>query len=169
MLPETDRNVLDKIMLLKTKNPEVTSWPTDTEIAAELPYFAAFLRDWDPPEHTKPPAGKGRFGVLTYRHPDLMQAAASTDVTSSFEELLDLWRTEWFAPGGPGEGDEHWVGNPTGLFSAIGRNDRLKQVLDKNFPHTTAIGTHLNKLIRRNLGYVEKIGHREYRITKATN
>jgi hypothetical protein len=168
MLPETDRNILDKIMLLKTKSPDVDRWPTDREIAQELPYFAAFLRDWEAPEHTKPAAGKGRFGVVTYRHPDLMQAASSTDVTSSFEELLELWRTEWFAAGGPGEGAQSWTGSPTGLFSAIGMNDRLKQVLDKNFPHTTAIGTHLNKLIRR-MGagsYITKTGHRTYIIVR---
>jgi len=170
MLPETDRNILDKIMLLKTKAPEVDRWPTDAEIAAELPYFAAFLRDWEPPEHTKPAPGKGRFGVVTYRHPELMQAASSTDVTSSFEELLDLWRKEWFAPGGPGEGDQEWTGTPTGLFSAIGRNDTLKQVLDKNFPHTTAIGTHLTKIIRRHgsTSYVTKVGHRNYTIARPT-
>jgi len=168
MLPETDRNIMDKIMLLKTRSPDVDTWPTDLEIAAELPYFAAFLRDWEPPAHTVPPVGKARFGVVTYRHADLMQAAASTDITSSFEELLDLWRTEWFAAGGPGEGDDAWNGNPTGLFSDIGRNDRLKQVLDKNFPHTTAIGTHLNKLIRRTASYVTKTSHREYRIARPT-
>lgn len=170
LLPETDRNILDKIMLLKTKAPDVDRWPTDAEIAAELPYLAAFLRDWDPSEETKPAAGKGRFGVMPYRHPDLMQAAASTDVTSSFEELLILWRQQWFSPGGPGEIDQSWSGTPTGLSSAISRNEALRDILARNFASTTTIGTHLNKLIRRmgDGGYISKTDHRSYVIKRPT-
>ena len=42
MLPATDQNILDKIMLLKTKTPTVQKWPSDEEIAAELPSFGGF-------------------------------------------------------------------------------------------------------------------------------
>ena len=168
MLPETERNILDKIMLLKTKNPDVDYWPSDTEIAAELPFFCAFLRDWVPPEHTVPPIGKRRFGVNCYRHPELMLSAVSTNPTSSFEELLDIWRLEYFGPGGPGETAPEWQGNPTALVAAIGRNDALKAIMDRNFSNTTVVGTHLSKLVKRGAPYLARSGHRRYILKRPT-
>jgi hypothetical protein len=170
LLPETERNILDKIMLLRSKSPEVDYWPSDAEIAAELPFFAAFLRDWTPPPETVPPPNKKRFGVNSYKHPDLLLAANATNATSSFEELLELWRTEWFAPGGAGESQLYWEGTPTALSQDVSRNDTLANILDRNFSSVTALGTHLTKLVRRHEGrpnpLVTRTGHRRYRISR---
>ncbi|EIQ01129.1 hypothetical protein OpiT1DRAFT_05697 [Opitutaceae bacterium TAV1] len=166
ILPEVERNILDKIMLLRTKQPDVEFWPSDAEIAAELPYFAAFLRDWTPPAHTLPPLNRRRFGVIPYHHADLLQSAVSTNATSSFEELVSLWREEWFGPGGPGESAQQWDGTPTALHQAINRNDSLRAILDTNFRSTTAIGIHLNKLLSRGTPYLQRLGHRRYAILR---
>ncbi len=169
VLPETERNILDKIMLLLTKMPDVTSWPTDAEIAKELPYLAAFLRDWVPPAHTVPPPNRKRFGVVPYHHGDLLKSALSMGSTSSFEELLQLWRTDWFGPGGPGETLDSWEGNPTGLQQSMALNTTLKSILDRNFASTTALGVHLTKLVRRSPGYIHSQGPRLYKIDRPTS
>ena len=164
MLPEVEINILDKIMLLKTHKPSVSHWPSDKEILAELPFFGAFLRDWVVPEHCK---GSPRFGVAPYKHADLAAAAGSISATSSFDELLNLWRAEWFAEGGGGVDETTWTGNPTALLQCMSLNESLKPILDKNFSSPTGIGMHLNKLIRRQVGYVTPGGHRIYVIHKS--
>lgn len=166
LLPETEINILDKIMLLKVKRPVVAYWPTDAQLATELPYFAAFLRDLQPPAECLPPADNPRFGVAPYKHHDLLVSAGSTSITSSFEELLLLWRKQWFAPGGAGENDAEWVGNPTDLHAAINLNESLRSVLDRSFSSTTSIGMNLNKLIRRGVPYLASVGHRMYAISR---
>ena len=162
MLPETERNILDKVNILKVKKPGMSTWPTDKEIAAELPYLAAFLRDWSYPAHTLPPTGDVRFGVVSYKHADLLRSASSTGTASSFEELLQLWRAAWFAPSGAGEHDQTWEGNPTALCQAIGRNETLKQILDRNFSNTNGMSTQLNKLVHRKASYITRTSDRHY-------
>ena len=168
ILPETEINILDKIMLLLTKMPDVTTWPTDVQVAAELPFFGAFLRDWVPPDHVIPPPGKRRFGVMPYKHPELMRAAGGISKTSSFEEVLQIWRKDWFRAGGPGEGDANWVGNPTQFLAALSLNIGLTSIVAKNFPSQTGIGIHLNKLIARGVTYLTTMGHRQYAIARPT-
>lgn len=166
ILPEVERNILDKIMLLRTKHPEVDSWPSDAEIAAEIPYFAAFLRDWVPPEHTQPDLKRRRFGVVPYHHEDLLRSAVSLDATSSFEELLLIWRREWFGAGGPGESQPHWEGNPTELMQALLLNQSLKSMVERSFPNATTVGMHVSKLLRRGVPYLSRTGHRAYRLAR---
>lgn len=165
MLPETEINILDKIMLLKTKAPNVDNWPNDAEIAAELPFFGAFLRDWVVPDHCKPAANKSRFGVNPYKHHDLVKAAASTSRTSAFEDLLTLWREDYFE----NSTDTHFEGNTTKLYQSIALNESLKSLLDRLVPSQQHIGTHLNKLILRGVGYVQRTGDRTFRINRVEN
>ena len=146
MLPETDRNILDKIMLLKVKAPSVDSWPTDEELDAELPYFGAFLRDVEIPDKCK---GTERFGVAPFLHPALLEAAAGTSETATFEDLLMMWRSEWFASGGVGAADLNWTGKATDLLTAICRNDSLYPIVQGNFRTARSIGIHLNKLLKQ--------------------
>ncbi len=160
MLPETKRNILDKIMLIKVKTPSVPYWPSDAQIAAELPLFGAFLRDWVVPVRCHP--DNPRFGVSPYKHEGLLQAAGSTSVTCSFEELLKIWREEWFAAGGAGEGDPYWRGNPTALHQDVARNENLRPILDRSFSSATSIGMHLNKLLKRGVLYLTNPAHRTY-------
>jgi hypothetical protein len=118
ILPDIEVGNADKTNLHKSKKPSVTTWPTDAQLAAELPFFGAFLRDMEVPEHCRPPADNPRFGVMPYKHPDLVVVAGSSSPSASFEELLQLWRKDWFAPGGPGENEQVWTGNPTGLHAS---------------------------------------------------
>ena len=164
MLPLADIQVFDKIIVLKTQNPQMPYYPTDAAIAAELPFFAAWLRDWTPPAGLA--YGQGRFGLRAYAHPELVRAALSTSPTASFEEVLADWRREWFAPGGGGERDSEWIGNPSSLQRVMYMNEFLRPNL-KNFQTPVLIGMHLNKLVKQSPTFVFSGGdHRQYRITR---
>jgi hypothetical protein len=161
ILPELDVNILDKIMLLKVKRPQMEFWPSDTQLLAELPYFGAFLRDFEPPAEC---IGNVRFGVQPYRHPDLVCASNSISTTTSFEEVLEIFRVDWFKDG-PGREDTEWVGNPTKLLSDMDRLPSIRNNIAKNFASATRIGVHLNKLMRMENPTVTRAGWRTYRIT----
>ncbi len=165
ILPQTDINILDKIMLVMMQKITVPGWQmADDQIAAELPFFAAFLRDWAAPGYCQ--ATDPRFGVASYAHPDLLASAGSTSTTASFEELLLLWRKEWFAPGGVGEGLASWTGNPTELSSDINRNEGLRQSFARNYGSPTAVGMHLNKLLKLERTYLTCPSRRVYEIAR---
>lgn len=168
VVPQIDISILDKIMLLKMRRPSFDGWEmTDEEIGRELPYLGAFLRDFDPPEYTRP--DRPRFGVQPYHHPALLAAAESTDESSSFEEVLRHWSDDWFAPGGPGSDDEEWLGNPTELLLVMERNDRLKGVIARNFPSAAVVGRRLNQMVNKgSAAWVSRTGNRRYRIVRPT-
>lgn len=164
MLPETEINIMDKILLMKTKQPEVDYYPSDAEIERELPHLGAFLRDWTIPDHCLPPANRRRFGIAPYHHPELVEAAASVSHTSSFEDLLQLWRTDYF------ENDRtnlYWEGTSTRLLQFMVLNEGIRPIVEKNFGNPTTIGMHLNKLINRGSTYLSgNPGTRIYRIQR---
>ena len=165
ILPQTDINIQDKIMLVMMQAQPTAGWEmTNAQIDAELPFFAAFLRGWTPPDYCVP--ADPRFGVSAYAHPDLLASAGSTSTTASFEELLTLWRTEWFGPGGVGEETPLWAGNPTGLSQDISRNEGLKAVLSRNYASPTTVGLHLSKLAKAGRPYLTRTGDRSYEIAR---
>lgn len=169
VVPQIDISILDKIMLLKMRRPSFDGWEmSDEEIERELPYLGAFLRDFTPPEHTRP--DRPRFGVQPYHHPALLAAAESTDESSSFEEVLRHWCEDWFATGGPGSGDSEWLGNPTELLLVMERNDRLKGVIARNFPSAAVVGRRLNQMVNKgSASWVSRTGNRRYRIVRPQN
>lgn len=165
ILPQTDINILDKIMLLLMRPIPVPGWEmTDAEIDAELPFFAAFLRDSVPPEYCTPT--NPRFGVAAYAHPDLLEVARNTSALASFEELINLWRADWFGPGGIGESDAQWTGNPSQLWSAIERNEQLRTLLRQNCSTSTWVGRRLNGLIRSGCSFIGKPTKRTYSVAR---
>jgi hypothetical protein len=164
VLPQTDIHILDKIMLLKLQSQPGPGWEmTDAQIDAELPFFAAFLRDWVPPAYCLP--ADPRFGVAAYAHPDLLASANSTNVTASFEELLTLWREWYFAPGAAGEDLASWVGNPTELGSAITLNEGLRHSVGRAYS-AVQIGIHLSKLVKQGRPYLVRLADRRYEIAR---
>lgn len=163
ILPQTDINIADKLMLIMMKSQPTPGWEmSDAQLDAELPFFGAFLRDWSPPDYCT--ATNPRFGVATYAHPDLLVSAGSTSPTASFRELLELWRDEWFLPGAYGEADQAWCGNPTSLCQAIGKNDSLRALFVRY--NANQVGMHLAKMHRQGVAYLTRTGDRTYAITR---
>lgn len=162
ILPQTDISILEKIMLILLQTPPPGWEMTDDQVSQELPYFAAYLRDWQPPAYALPT--DPRFGVAAYAHPDLVASANSTNATASFEELLLLWRDEYFADGGPGEDAESWTGNPTQLSQSIARNESLNRVIGRM--STVQVGMHLSKLVKIGRPYITRQADRRYVIQR---
>ena len=105
MLPSTETNLMDKIMLLRA-NATNLDFPSDEQILIELPHFTAFLRDM--PKDPGIWVG-GRFGIKPYHDPDLRQAAEDSQETTSAKELICQWAKCHFGIDGPGATAEEWV------------------------------------------------------------
>jgi len=144
---------------------ETPGWEmSDEQIAAELPFFAAFLRDWAAPEYTRP--ANPRFGVVPYLHSELLESADNTNDTSRFKELVDSWRPIWFRQGGVGESDATWEGNATDLEQAIHRNENLRESLRRVSRNVKETGTHLNKMLNQHCPYLSRPTTKKYVIAR---
>jgi hypothetical protein len=74
-------------------------------LADELPHLAAWLRDWEIPEHV---VGDSRYVVKSYHHPLLLEESRASSANYSFFEYLDVFlrqykadhpdKTEWRGP-----------------------------------------------------------------------
>lgn len=92
MLPTLEINNLDKLILLRTTS-RLTVFPENVGslVAAELPFFARWLLDWEMPAELR---GTSRFGVKCVHDPSLLQAALQSETSYAFLELLELFRRE---------------------------------------------------------------------------
>jgi len=163
MLPQTEINILDKILLIKVKRHCFFGggWPSEKQIDQELPYFAAYLRDYKIPPQC---VGSSRFTIQPYQHPDLLEAARSTSSTASFEELLNQWQESYFKV----KGRDFWEGTPTDLLRELLRDESIKPIVDKNYNSVNNLTIHLNKLIKFSQGGVQSIDHSGRRLFRIT-
>lgn len=162
MLPSTEINLLDKIMLLRAHMTDLDPFPSDEEVAAELPHLCAWLRDMplDPAIWIK-----GRFGIKAYHDPDLLQAAEDSQATTSAKELIAQWAQVYFGPEGAGANATEWQGNPTNLISEFSRSEATRELAAKLMPTAVQAGKFLNKLINRGepwLAYHRTANERTY-------
>lgn len=165
LLPQADINIMDKLMLVMMQKIETAGWEmSDEQIAQELPFFGAFLRDWVPPDYTIPT--NPRFGVATYAHPTLLASAGSSNAAAAFDELLLDWRSGYFAAGSVGEDLPNWAGNPTTLITDIFRNEALGRACDPRFKSADRVGRYLNQLIKAGRTYITSPAKRTYAITR---
>lgn len=81
-LPDITLSAYNKIMLLLTVSKEnkfqgfcKTHEENQAILAEELPYFARWLLNWQPPKRTEE-VDETRFGVRAYHHPELLKKAA---------------------------------------------------------------------------------------------
>jgi hypothetical protein len=98
-LPSLDQSNLEKVSMFQVKRGiylpgEVAQ---KKHLDSELPYFARFLLNWEPPEWTNAPDSyRGRFSVRAYHHEDLREAAASVGsvaaVLDVLQDMMDDWR-----------------------------------------------------------------------------
>jgi len=167
MLPQADIAVFDKSLVLKVQIPSVPAlFPSNAEIMVELPYFAAWLRDWVPPEYVQ--YDQGRFGVRSYTHPKLHEMARSISHATTFTEVIEDWRKEYFRSGGPGEALQAWVGHPSKLQRDIEAFDELWPNM-ANFRTANQIGVYLHKLVRLGTPWITSEGPRTFTILRPDN
>jgi hypothetical protein len=120
IIPDLEISALDKTMLFRTTRVAY-NFPPDEEIEAilrrEMPFFARWLLDWVPPEHTK---GTNRFGVAHYHEKSLLRQAEHSSRSNAFSEILEDWADQWF--------DEHptmqhWEGTAFQLLKAFSQEE----------------------------------------------
>lgn len=116
-IPNLSLSNRDKIVLVKCAEVSAIKLPSRPEIEAildrELPYFAAYLRDFVVPEHLR---GEARFGVVATHSQELLEAAYQATPQAAFREILVEWAGEWFRTHPEAEA---WEGSATALHSAI--------------------------------------------------
>lgn len=114
-LLDVDISLLDKLMLFRTaRTPGVKFVDTKERIKQELPHFARWILEYQIPDEWKPE--HNRFGVRCYHEESLLQAARQTSVTSSFGELINAWKVQYFKEH---KGATYWEGNAFDLYSLL--------------------------------------------------
>lgn len=145
LLPSLDNAMSDKIMMLKFGHwyPEfLPSHEQEAMVAAELPFFLAWLKQWTPPQEVM---GGARYGVVAYKHPEMAWAARESGGSSTFKEILELWREGERAVAG----EERVVKlSATALMSAIRSTVMSADTLLKGYS-PTSFGRELRKLVRQ--------------------
>ena len=124
-------------MLFKVATTDRDFTNAADRIRAELPFFAAFLRDYQIPEQCR---GDARFGVKCYHHADLIETAQQSSRTGVFLELLEMFKSSIFSDATR----EEWVGSSTQLLSDMLNDEITKQVAAKYTPDQ--LGRLLGKL-----------------------
>ena len=105
ILPDLDISILDKIMLFRAAERQMkfkSNRETEATLDRELPYFARWLLNYQPPEHC---IGSSRFGVTPYHEASLVKMARQTSRLNSFQEVLEDWKTDYYS-----EHSEAWCG-----------------------------------------------------------
>jgi hypothetical protein len=88
-------------------------------LAEELPQFAAWLRDWEIPEHV---VGSERYGVKSYHHPMLLAESRASSSIHSFLEFIEEFLLQ-YKQDHPKEA--HWTGSALQLLLAFQNDAKL--------------------------------------------
>lgn len=95
IMPDMRGGLDDKLMLFRGGSWKPTfleKEANEQRIKDELPYFLRWLLDWKPPQYVL--SNEPRYGVKSYHHPSLMEAAEATSSETRLSELLGEWRKE---------------------------------------------------------------------------
>lgn len=125
MLPNVESNLLDKVLFLDAKDPNISFTGCEEKIIAELPAFLSYLRDWTIPEKLKDPRNN-RFGLRSYHHPSLLSAAKASAPSANFAEIVDQWRTSYFTYEASAP---EWTGTSLQFQQRLNECDSLTQIV----------------------------------------
>jgi len=141
ILPEPNANTMDKLMFFGSR-PFAGTWPENTEaiISKELPFFASWLLNWQPPPIV---LSQDRMGVTSFFDRRILELCVQQLPGYNLRELLQKWcdiGAHWEG-GGPVKasmrgapvpneqnGPLHWEGTPTDLLSEFESCGELKSV-----------------------------------------
>lgn len=143
MLPDAQLSLLDKVCLFKIGAREF-KFPAkaDRVVREEMPYFARWLLDYEPPSHC---TGGARFGVREYHHPELLDTARRIGNTTEFQEILSLFRRSYFASLEAGK-PKVWKGTATKLIGAMMEDDSVRDIITQARLSSTRVASELAKL-----------------------
>ena len=111
VIPSLDSSNRDKIMALRISDDATQDFPSNEDleelILNELPYYAKWLLDWNPPIEL---VGRSRYGVISYIDNSIASAAYDNSSRSSIAELVEFFckRAREY-----GDGESTWRGTLT--------------------------------------------------------
>lgn len=111
VIPSLDSSNRDKIMALRIRDDATQDFPSNEDleelILNELPYYAKWLLDWNPPIEL---VGRSRYGVISYIDNSIASAAYDNSSRSSIAELVEFFckRAREY-----GDGEKTWRGTLT--------------------------------------------------------
>ena len=144
MLPGVDSSAEDKFVYLLTNDTEGVDFTNpEQKILEELPFLAAFLRNF-----TTPPdlVGTPRFGLIAYKHPWLVQKAREGSDAGEFIDILERWRTSYFLAEDVSN-TGNWVGRATDLVEQLAACPSL-EVFKRTFSSAPQVGRYLAKAVK---------------------
>lgn len=163
IIPDLEISALEKTMLFRTSTSPFNFPPSEeleVVIRRELPYFARWLLDWQPPEHTK---GSNRYGVAHYHEKSLLRQAEHSSRSNAFSEVLEDWADQWFKEH-PTE--SQWVGTAFQLLKAFSQEED-RRAATKNL-NVDTVSRQLSALKGKGhkIASTEKAGARVWTIQK---
>lgn len=161
ILPDIEQSLLDKIHLFKAA-PTREGYDfhrLDKALTEELPAFAKWLEDWDPPEVT---IEMSRFGVTSFHHPELLQAAKEVTSSHSFFEAFHMFMQSTFNEMKLNE----WVGNASTMLKEMAMDDGMRTLTSHYTPR--GVGRFIAQLAGQGvpLTQIRKEGLRMWSISK---
>ncbi len=125
VVPALDMSNNDKILGFRINSEHKPDFLPNIEMEAliekELPHFARFLLDWQPPEHV---TGTARYGVAPYIHPFIINAARDNGTRAPALEALELFAKVHR----DATGNTKWKGTATELRSLFGEYSDLSSL-----------------------------------------
>ena len=98
MIPDMEISAQEKHTLLRCARERKITFPPRREVenilVRELPYFARWLLDWEPPAEVISP--DHRYGVRAYHEPSLFREAQHSSRSNGFSEVMQDWAETWF-------------------------------------------------------------------------
>jgi len=161
ILPDIEQSLLDKVSLYKAA-PTREGYDfhkLDKALAEELPAFAKWLEDWEPPDAT---IEASRFGVTSFHHPELLQAAKEVTSSHSFYEAFHMFMSSQF-----NEFKTHeWIGNASTMLRDMAGDDGMRALTSHYTPR--GVGRFIAQLAGQGvpLTQIRKDGLRMWSITK---
>ena len=135
----------DKIMAVKFSHVGDYQFPTDSQVAEELIYFAKWILQQPFPEGLLEP--ENRFGFKTWHHPELVEAALAENYSENAAEILNEWRQWHFSKGGPGEGQTDWKGTAMQLMKELSNCEPISQIAHAQFRDVNSLGRYVSTLV----------------------
>ena len=91
VIPSLDSSNRDKIMAVRIREDALSKFPPNDELEAiileELPFYAKYLLDWNPPKEI---IGKSRYGVKSFIDKEIASAAYDNSSRSSVVEVVEF-------------------------------------------------------------------------------
>jgi hypothetical protein len=155
MLPDIEAELLDKVHFLKARTSNVKMGEkvdNDARIASELPAFLAHVRDYVIPEEMKDTRGN-RFGMKSYHHPELIDAAKASSPSANFAEIVNQWRAHYFTLE---DKKTEWSGTALELQQELNEDGALTQIVKQTVRNTNHLGKMLGQLVSQGAKGISK-------------